>query len=333
MVLTLSGMSMRVKLWGVRGSLPAPHSPENLEARLRDLLHEFFKRGHHGPSQIDAFLSSLPVHKKGGFGGNTACIQVSTGTSSLIIDAGSGLRRLGESLMGGPCGLGRGEVHILFTHFHWDHLIGLPFFIPIFVPGNQIHLYSVQPDLEEAVRMMFTKPYFPVPFEALGATVHFHRLEPRVPHRHGDLTYTPYQLDHPDPCWGYRMESAGRVFSYCVDTEATRLSPADLGPDLPLYQGVDLMIFDGQYTLLEVTEKINWGHAAAPIGLDLAIREGVKRVLFMHHDPAASDDKIADAERQTREYFQAYRESARTAGRSIPSVEWSFAQEGTVVTV
>ncbi len=324
---------MRVKLWGVRGSLPAPLSPENLEARLKDLLQDFFARGHRDASQIDAFLASIPPHRRGGFGGNTACVQVSTDAASLIIDAGSGLRRLGETMMGGPCGLGRGEAHILFTHFHWDHLIGLPFFIPIFVPGNQIHLYSVQPELEAAVKMMFTKPYFPVPFEQLGAKVHFHRLEPRVPAAFGDLTYTPYRLDHPDPCWGFRFEHAGKTFSHCVDTEATRLSPADLGPDLPLYQGVDLMIFDGQYTLLEVTEKINWGHAAAPIGLDLAIREGIKRILFMHHDPAASDDKIADAERQTREYFQAYQESARAAGRPAPSVEWAFAQEGMTVAV
>ncbi|MCM2280285.1 MAG: MBL fold metallo-hydrolase [Bdellovibrionaceae bacterium] len=324
---------MRVKLWGVRGSLPSPHSPEQLDARLRSVLQEFFKRGHTSPAQIDAFLASLPLQKRGGFGGNTACIEVFSDTTSLIIDAGSGLRRIGEKMMGGACGLGRGEAHILFTHFHWDHLIGLPFFIPIFVPGNQIHLYAVQPELEDVVRMMFTKPYFPVPFEQLGAKIHFHRLEPRQAVQHGDLRYTPYQLDHPDPCWGYKFESAGTVFSYCVDTEAKRLQPAELGPDLPLYQGVDLMVFDAQYTLLEVTEKINWGHAAAPIGLDLAMREGIKRVLFMHHDPAASDDKIADAERQTREYFQAYQESARAAGRPAPVVEWSFAQEGMVVTV
>lgn len=324
---------MRVKLWGVRGSLPAPLAPENFEARVRGLLQEFFNRGHSSALHIDDFLASMPPHRRGGFGGNTACIQILTDTSSLIVDAGSGLRRLGETMMGGACGLGRGEAHILFTHFHWDHLIGLPFFIPIFVPGNQIHLYSVQPDLEAAVKMMFTKPYFPVPFEQLGATVHFHRLEPRTEVKFNDLTVTPYQLDHPDPCWGFQFKHEDKVFSYCVDTEATRLSPADLGADLPLYQGVDLMIFDGQYTLLEVTEKINWGHAAAPIGLDLAIREGIKRVLFMHHDPAANDDKIADAERQTREYFQAYLESARAAGQSVPSVEWSFAQEGMVVTV
>lgn len=324
---------MKVKLWGVRGSLPTPYTPDVLEGRIRRLLHEFFDNGHKSKEQVDTFLNSLPAYRRGGFGGNTACIEVSTDSTSVIIDGGSGLRRLGEMLMGGPCALGRGEVHVLLTHFHWDHLVGLPFFIPIFIRGNQIHFHAVQDDLEMAVRQMFTKPFFPVPFEQLGASIHFHRLQPRKELKIGDLNFAPFELDHPDPCWGYRFQHGGKVFSYCVDTEATRLSPAALGPDLPLYQGVDLMIFDGQYTLMEVTEKINWGHAAAPIGLDLAIREGVKRVLFMHHDPAASDEKIADAERQTREYFQAYLESARSAGRVVPPIEWSFAYEGMVITI
>ncbi len=322
---------MRVKLWGVRGSLPSPETPEHMENRIRGLFNEFFTRGHQTKAHVDGFLNSLPPYRRIGFGGNTACIQVMSDSTSLIIDAGSGLRRLGESMMGGPCALGRGEVHLLFTHFHWDHLVGLPFFIPIFIPGNKIHFHAVQPDLEHAVRLMFSKPFFPVPFEELGAQCSFHRLEPRKMTSLGNIQFTPYQLDHPDPCWGYKFEHGERVFSYCVDTEATRLSPADLGPDLPLYQNVDLMIFDGQYTLMEVTEKINWGHAAAPIGLDLAIREGVKRVLFMHHDPAASDEKIAAAESQTRDYFHAYIESARAAGRPVPTVDWAFAYEGMLV--
>jgi phosphoribosyl 1,2-cyclic phosphodiesterase len=326
-------MPMRVKLWGVRGSLPTPHTPETLEKRTVDLFRDFFKRGFKDESQVPEFLNALPAHRRGGFGGHTACMQVMTESTSIIIDAGSGIRRLGEVLMGGPCGLGRGEIHILFTHFHWDHLVGLPFFIPMFIPGNKIHFYAVQPDLKDVVKMMFTKPYFPVPFETLPSTLEFHLLQPREQYKIGDINFKPYELDHPDPCWGYRFEHNKRVFSYCVDTEATRLSPAELGPDLPLYQNVDLMIFDAQYTLMEVTEKVNWGHAAAPIGLDLAIRENIKRVLFMHHDPAASDEKIFDAERQTREYFQAYLESARAAGKPLPQVDWSFAQEGMLVTV
>ncbi len=324
---------MKVMLWGVRGSLPSPIPPERIEQRLRQVLNTFFERGHRQKTDIEHFLATLPPFTRHGFGGNTACIEVITPGQSIIIDGGSGIRRLGEKLMGGPCGAGKGEVHIFFTHFHWDHLIGLPFFIPLFVPGNKIHFHAVQPNLEKIIRQVFTKPFFPVPFEHLGSQISFHQLEPRAKARIADIELTPYELDHPDPCWGYRIVSHERIFSYCVDTEATRVSAADLGPDLSLYQGVDLMVFDGQYTLIEATEKINWGHAAAPIGLDIAIREGVKKILFVHHDPAASDEKIADAEEQTRDYFNAIMEGIKSTGKPVPKLEWGFAYEGMLLTV
>ena len=230
--------------------------------------------------------------------------------------------------MEGPCGKGKGEIHLLFTHFHWDHLIGLPFFTPFFVPGNQIHVYAVQAELKSVFETLFKKPYFPVSIEGLAASIHFHTLQPRKALAFKDIQVTPYQLDHPDPCWGYRFESDGRVLAYCVDTEANRTSRDELGPDLPLYQGVDVMIFDAQYTLMETIEKINWGHAAASLGLDIAMREGVKRVLFMHHDPASSDAKIFQAEAEARRYYQTQVRAAKAGAPDLHEVDWSFAHEG-----
>ena len=322
---------MKAKLWGVRGSLPTPHMPETIEARVKSAIQGFLRGGNKSEDQIDAFVRTLPAAQFGGYGGNTACIEVSSNHHTAIIDAGSGIRKLGQQLMSGPLGMGRGEAHIFFTHFHWDHLIGLPFFVPIFIPGNTIHFYAVQPEMEECVKGMFQKPYFPVPFERLGAKLVFHQLEARKPHMLGDLQFTPYKLDHPDPCWGYKVVGGGKTFSYCMDTECTRTSREALGPDLPLYQGVDVMVFDAQYTVMEAAERIDWGHAAAPFGLDVAMREGIKKVYFVHHDPAASDERIADAESQTREYYQTLLESARAAGKKVHEVEWKFAHEGMLI--
>ncbi len=326
-------MLFKVKLWGVRGSLPSPYSPEYLSSKLEKVLDLFFANGYSQKKDIESFLATVDLKNLRGFGGNTSCVEVMTAQrladkQILIIDGGSGIRRLGEQLMAGPCGKGQGRVDILMTHFHWDHLIGLPFFTPLFVPGNEIHFYAVQENLEECIRQVFTKPYFPVPFDKLASRSFFHRLEPRVPIDFGDLRVTPYQLDHPDPCWGYRIEKGGKVFSYCVDTEGTRSSRKDLGEDLALYQNVDLMVFDAQYTLFEMVEKIDWGHGSAPIGLDIALREGVKRILFAHHDPAATDEKIAFAEKQTRDYFAAYSENLQKKGLVVPSLSWEFAREG-----
>jgi phosphoribosyl 1,2-cyclic phosphodiesterase len=332
--------SLKVKIWGARGSLPAPLSPSALQNHIRELLIDFLdwnkdKTNNIGSEnqRLEAFLNSRPRHKLGGYGGNTPCVEVSSKKQQIIIDAGSGIRPLGYEMMGGSCGKGVGEVHIFFTHFHWDHLIGLPFFIPIFIPGNKIHVYSVQPELKEVFQSVFKKPYFPVALEQLASTIVYHQLEPRKPLMIGDIQVTPYQLDHPDPCWGFKVECNGRVYSHCVDTEGTRVTAEQLGPDLPLYQGVDVMIFDSQYTLMETIEKVNWGHATATLGLDIAMREGIHKVVFMHHDPASSNEKIAAAEIQARRYYEDQLKLARGASSHLKPVEWLFGYEGLVLDV
>jgi phosphoribosyl 1,2-cyclic phosphodiesterase len=311
--------------------LPAPLPPVSIERRIQAAIEHFLEQGLSSKADVARFVAGLPVHQAGGYGGNTPCVEIQGGQDRIIIDAGSGIRPLGYELLSGPCGKGQGEVHLLFTHFHWDHLIGLPFFTPIFIPGNTIHVYAVQPDLPDVFRTVFRKPYFPLNLEQLGAKIVYHRLEPRKPHRFGELEVTPYQLDHPDPCWGFKVERGGKAVAHCVDTECTRMSREALGPDLPLYQNLDLMIFDAQYTLMETIEKVNWGHAAASLGVDIALRERVKHVLFMHHDPASTDEKISQAEAQARKYFALQEKNAKRVGESFPSVEWSFAREGMVV--
>lgn len=325
--------SLRVKIWGSRGSLPSPLTPADLENQIRNLLEAFSKRQSQVKSDIDSFLRELPRYQLGGYGGNTPCAEVTSLEQQLIIDGGSGIRLLSDELMKGPCGRGAGEVHILFTHFHWDHLIGLPFFTPLFIPGNRINVYAVQSDLEEAFQSVFKKPYFPVTLSQLGAKIRYHRLEPRKKIKLGDISVTPYQLDHPDPCWGYKIEHGGKVYSHCVDTECTRTSRKALGQDLPLYQGVDLMLFDAQYTLVETMEKVNWGHAAASFGLDIAMREGIKRVVFVHHDPASTNEKIAAAESQARFYYDSQLRRAQDSGDLLHSVDWMFGHDGLVLDV
>ncbi len=324
---------MKIKIWGARGSLPAPQTPAALEEQVKTLFESFFDEGKKGKSDIDSFLAERPREKLGGYGGNTPCIEIRSAQQQIIIDGGSGIRPLGYDLLKGPCGKGTGEVHIFFTHFHWDHLIGLPFFTPIFIPGNNIHVYGVQEDLPQVFQTVFQKPYFPVPLKDLGSKIHYHKLEPRKPFVLKDIEITPYQLDHPDPCWGFKVKSGQRTYSHCVDTECTRVSREDLGADLPLYQGVDFMVFDAQYTLMETIEKVNWGHAAASLGLDIAMREGIKRVLFMHHDPASTNDKVAAAEAQARRYYENQLKVSKRSGMGLHEVEWAFAFEGQEIEV
>ncbi len=321
-------MSLKVKYWGVRGSLPASPSPAEWSEDIEQILKGFFRSGYDQPSQIKDYLRGLSSTQVGGFGTATTCVEVNSDSTQIIIDGGSGIRNLSEVMMKGPAGRGKAKIHIFLTHFHWDHLIGLPFFAPHFIQGNRVNYYAVQPELEDVARMMFRKPYFPVPFESLAADIRFFKLDPRKPFVLEDMTITPSQLDYPDPCWGFRVESAGKVYSHCVDTEGTRVARESLGPDLPLYQNVDLMYFDAQYTLPELAEKANWGHSAAQIGLDIAFRESIKYIIFAHHDPGASTKQIEELKRQTREYYEWKMKTAETNHVQLPTVRWRYAHEG-----
>ena len=315
---------MKVKICGSRGSIPSPLRPNQIKENIENHLKKFEKKITADKSfTASQYLDKFTLPQIGGFGGDTTCVEIVNKIDDrLIIDGGSGLRSLGFELLKGPLGKGQGECHIYLTHFHWDHLMGIPFFIPLYIPGNKVYFYAVQSELEGVIRHIFEKPYFPVPFEALGAEVTFTNLPPREPFSLGELEITPYQLDHPDPCWGARISSDQKVYAHCVDNEAIRVSRDKLGDDLPLYQGVDLMYFDAQYSFSEHMEKVDWGHASSSIGLDLAFREKIKHIIFTHHDPAASDQAISRMVRQTNDYHKMLVESL--GPENIPVFEYAY---------
>jgi phosphoribosyl 1,2-cyclic phosphodiesterase len=297
---------------------------------LEEVLSQFEKlRDSSVAISAQQFIATLPTHQAGGYGGHTSCAEVSVGKSRLLIDAGSGLREFSDMIM--QTAPTTDEFHLYFTHFHWDHLIGLPFFVPLYMKGKTLHIYAVHDDLEKSLRTLFNKPNFPVPYEVIKNQIKIHKIEARRAFTIGDLTLTPYQLDHPDPSWGVRVESGGKSLAWAVDSECTRSSQEELGADVGLYQNADLMVFDAQYSFSEALQKINWGHSSAPIGLDLAIRENIKLALFAHHDPSASDEDIYQAEEQTKHYYSELIKARRRSGLPDPKLQWRFAREGEII--
>ncbi|MCS6838894.1 MAG: MBL fold metallo-hydrolase [Bdellovibrionaceae bacterium] len=318
-------MGFVVTFWGTRGSIPSGPTPRLMGHLVEDFIQAMVAKKHLTPSEIKSFLGRRGKE----FliqGTDTTCVSIESNEVSFVIDAGSGLRRFGDYLL-----KRRPQQkihHIFFTHFHWDHLIGLPFFAPMFREDHEIHLYAVQAELEYCIKTKFSKPFFPVPFTAIAKRVHFHRLEPRKPYSIGGFHVTPYQLDHPDPCWGYKVEFQGCAYAHCVDTEGTRVSREDLGEDLPLYQNVQLLYFDAQYTLPELVDKANWGHSAAQVGLDIAIREGIPFVLFGHHDPNSHWIRFQQFKKQVTQYLKWRFETFQANRIQLPKVKWRFAYDG-----
>ncbi|MBL9014716.1 MAG: MBL fold metallo-hydrolase [Myxococcales bacterium] len=229
-------------------------------------------------------------------GGNTACVEVVAGDTRIILDAGTGLRVLGDERMA------KGPRHstILLSHLHWDHVAGLPFFTPIYVPGHRVEIASgpngVMPH-DEAIRRLFVAPFFPVDFAQISDQVSTRELRANERFTIGDITVTMARLNHPDPVYGYRLEHGGHSIVYATDTEHF----ACVDPTLKrLAAGADILIYDAQYTPEEYPSKVGWGHSTWLAGAELARAAGVPQLVLFHHDPNRSDAALAALEANAR---------------------------------
>jgi phosphoribosyl 1,2-cyclic phosphodiesterase len=229
-------------------------------------------------------------------GGNTACVEVVAGDTRIILDAGTGLRTLGNERMAS----GIRHSTILLSHLHWDHVAGLQFFTPVYVPGHRVEIASGPNGVmshDAAIRSLFKAPFFPVDFDDLGGTVITRELRANDHFTIGDITITMARLNHPDPVYGYRLECGDQSIVYATDTE--HFSCVD--PTLKkLAAGADILIYDAQYTPEEYPSKVGWGHSTWEAGAELARAAGVPQLVLFHHDPMRSDVQLDALEAAAR---------------------------------
>ncbi len=169
---------LKVKLWGVRGELPASPNPFEGVSNFKNFFTDFFNAGFSSLPEVDSFIATHNKSHWGGYSVNTTCVEVTSAKAQLIIEGGSGLKSLGDSMLKGPAGKGQGMVHLFISDFEWENLIGLPFFTPIFIPNNEIHFYSISKEIETNIKSIFSKPYFPVDFKHLMSKISFHCISP-----------------------------------------------------------------------------------------------------------------------------------------------------------
>jgi phosphoribosyl 1,2-cyclic phosphodiesterase len=247
-----------IRFWGVRGSLPCPGTAT--------------KR----------------------YGGNTPCIEVRCGRRLIILDAGTGLRELGDALVaeGGAI-----DADLFLTHCHYDHVIGIPFFAPFYDPQHKFRMWAgnLLPDfqLKGVIQGMMSEPLFPIGVDAFKAEIDFRDFRSGEAIAPGDgVTIRTVALNHPGGATGYRIDFGGKSFSYITDNEWRRDSHD--APLVSLAKGTDLLVYDTAYTEDEIESKKGWGHSTWRDGVCLADAAGAGTLCLFHHAPE-HDDNAMDA--------------------------------------
>ncbi|NIO10315.1 MAG: MBL fold metallo-hydrolase, partial [Deltaproteobacteria bacterium] len=281
-----------------------PIPPTEIENKIVQVL-----RGARGVDLDDSeavsnYVRSLPYYQRTTTGGNTSCVEVRGDNTEIILDAGSGIRQLGIDLMKGPCGQGQGTVHLLISHTHWDHIMGFPFFTPAYAPGNQVIIYGRHPRIKERFRDQHHPDHFPVSLETMSADVQFIQLEETGQVDIGEFVITSIPLRHPGGSFSYRIEGDGRSFVYATDAEYKDLRPEIMEQYLSFYANSEALVFDAQFTLEDAMEKEGWGHSSSMVGVDIALKANIKRLILFHHEPSYSDEKLQEIYDKTIRYYE-----------------------------
>jgi phosphoribosyl 1,2-cyclic phosphodiesterase len=301
-----------VRFWGTRGSLPVALDASGVRAKLVAALRRAQGCAFDSDADLDAYVEALPFEIGGTFGGNTSCVELLTGEREYAAcDLGSGLRAFGQAVIAQHGAASPQTYHLFVSHVHWDHIMGLPFFGPAYIPGNRLIFYGGHERLEAALRRQMDMPSFPVGFDVLRASIEFVHLAPDMTHDVAGMRVTVKRQHHVGDSYGYRFERNGRSVVYSTDSEHKLTEQGERLAFADFFRNADLVIFDAMYSLAEATSvKADWGHSSNIVGVELCQLARAKELCLFHHEPALDDAALAKMLAETRRFEEITRGAA-----------------------
>ena len=309
---------MKIHFWGVRGSLPTPIVPEQIQSKIMAVVQRIQPSDLENGETRARFVASLPDWILGTTGGNTPCVEIQDGNTEIILDAGTGIRVLGKN----PSNITSNHFHLFFSHFHWDHIQGLPFFDQAYNPNTIFDIYSAKENTEELLREQMKHPYYPVGFDSLTKNMTFHNVKQGQAFKVDSFKVNCCNMSHPGISTCYAFEKDGKKVVYATDVELKTKDFASNPECAAVFKDADIIILDSQYTVEEAYRKANWGHSAFCYAVDFAVHWNIKKIYLFHHEPTYDDKKLDSILNSARWYANYINHS---------SIQIELAKEGTEI--
>ena len=290
---------MTINFWGVRGSVPTPLSPQQVQSKIMAAIQRAKPSDLENAETRAKFVASLPSWIFGTAGGNTACVELVNNETQIILDGGTGLRPMGKAR---KC---PDKYHVFLSHFHWDHIQGFPFFDHAYNPNCRFEFYTHFDHAEDYFWEQVKEPYSPPSVgKTLARNIGFNRIFADEEFELDGIKINSHKMRHPGDAYAFSFEYDGKKFVYATDVELKSTDYQNSTDGEGVFRNADVIVIDSQYTVEEVYRKENWGHSSFCYAIDFAVYWGIKKVYLFHHEPAYDDKKLNSILEAARWYAQ-----------------------------